>query len=61
MLNAVATGDETTLGKLAQLLRMAISVTAVSPPIDLTAALIGNAKALTRVQRTIGNATGTAA
>jgi len=61
VLNAVATGDETTLGKLAQLLRMAISVTAVSPPIDLTTALIGNAKTLTRVQRTIGNATGTAA
>jgi glutamyl-tRNA synthetase len=43
VLNAVATGDETTLGKVAQPLRMAISVTAVSPPIDLTAALIGKA------------------
>jgi len=46
---------------MVQPLRMAISATAVSPPIDLTAALIGKAKALTWVQRTIGNATGTAA
>ena len=61
MLDAVATGDDTTLGKMLQPLRMSISVTAVSPPIDLTAALIGKAKALTWAQRTTGNATGTAA
>jgi glutamyl-tRNA synthetase len=41
------------LGKVAQPLRVAISGTAVSPPIDLTAALLGRTKSLERVRRAI--------
>jgi glutamyl-tRNA synthetase len=56
VLDSVASRNDTVLGQVAQPLRVAISGTAVSPPIDLTVALIGKAKALARVQRAISYA-----
>lgn len=56
VLDSVARRNDTALGKVAQPLRVAISGTAVSPPIDVTVALIGRAKALARVQRAIHHA-----
>jgi glutamyl-tRNA synthetase len=56
VLDSVASQNDTVLGQVAQPLRVAISGTAVSPPIDLTVALIGKAKALARVQRAISYA-----
>ncbi len=53
VLDAVAGRNDLPLGKVAQPLRVAISGTAVSPPIDLTAALLGRTKSLARVQRAI--------
>ena len=41
------------LGKVAQPLRVALSGGTVSPPIDLTAALVGRERALARVERAI--------
>jgi glutamyl-tRNA synthetase len=61
VLDSVASLNHTVLGKVAQPLRVAISGTAVSPPIDLTVALIGRDKALARVQRAIGYASAAAA
>jgi glutamyl-tRNA synthetase len=52
-LDAVAGRKDLPLGKVAQPLRVAISGTAVSPPIDLTVALLGRPKSLARVQRAI--------
>jgi glutamyl-tRNA synthetase len=56
VLDSVARRNDTVLGKVAQPLRVAISGTAVSPPIDVTVALVGRAKALARVQRAIHHA-----
>jgi glutamyl-tRNA synthetase len=53
VLDAVAGRIGLPLGKVAQPLRVAISGTAVSPPIDLTVALLGRAQSLTRLQRAI--------
>jgi glutamyl-tRNA synthetase len=53
VLDAVAGRNNLPLGKVAQPLRVAISGTAISPPIDLTAALLGRAKTLARMQRAI--------
>jgi glutamyl-tRNA synthetase len=53
VLDAVAGRNDLPLGKVAQPLRVAISGTAVSPPIDLTVALLGRKKSLARVQRAI--------
>jgi len=41
------------LGQIAQPLRVAISGTAISPPIDLTVALLGRPESLARLQRAI--------
>jgi glutamyl-tRNA synthetase len=41
------------LGKVAQPLRVAVSGTAVSPPIDLTLELLGRSKTLARLQRAL--------
>jgi len=41
------------LGKVAQPLRVAVSGTAVSPPIDLTLELLGRSKTLARIQRAL--------
>ena len=41
------------LGKVAQPLRVAVSGTAVSPPIDATLELLGRAKTLTRIERAL--------
>ncbi|MBK8964879.1 MAG: glutamate--tRNA ligase [Candidatus Competibacteraceae bacterium] len=41
------------LGKVAQPLRVAVSGTAVSPPIDITLALLGRAKTLARIDRAL--------
>jgi glutamyl-tRNA synthetase len=53
VLDTVANQNGIALGKVAQPLRVAISGKAVSPPIDLTVALIGKAKLLARIQRAI--------
>jgi glutamyl-tRNA synthetase len=49
----VATESDLTLGKVAQPLRVAVSGTAVSPPIDLTLELLGRSKTLARIQRAL--------
>jgi glutamyl-tRNA synthetase len=41
------------LGKVAQPLRVAVSGTAVSPPIDITLALLGRRKTLGRIERAL--------
>ena len=41
------------LGKVAQPLRVAVSGTAVSPPIDVTLELLGRAKTLARIERAL--------
>jgi glutamyl-tRNA synthetase len=46
------------LGKIAQPLRVAVTGTAVSPPIDATLALLGKARALARIDAVLGNAPG---
>jgi glutamyl-tRNA synthetase len=53
VLDGIASRSALPLGKVAQPLRVAISGTAVSPPIDRTVALLGRAKSLARVQRAI--------
>lgn len=49
----VAEQDGLALGKVAQPLRVAVSGTAVSPPIDVTLALLGRAKTLARIERAL--------
>jgi len=53
VIHAVATRTGLGLGKVAQPLRVAMAGTAVSPPIDLTVALVGRQKARKRVQRAL--------
>jgi glutamyl-tRNA synthetase len=53
LLNNVATARGAGLGKVAQPLRVAVTGTAVSPPIDLTVALLGKERTLQRVRRAI--------
>jgi len=53
VLDALAGRNGLPLGKVAQPLRVAISGTAISPPIDLTVALLGRAKSLERLRRAI--------
>lgn len=52
VLNAIATDANVGLGKIAQPIRVAVTGTAVSPPIDATLALLGKSKTVAR----IGNA-----
>ena len=56
VLDTVAKRNALGLGSVAQPLRVAICGTAVSPPIDLTVALIGKARTLSRLHRAIGHA-----
>ncbi len=49
----VATQYDLKLGKLAQPLRVALTGGAVSPPLDVTIALIGRARVLARLQRAL--------
>jgi glutamyl-tRNA synthetase len=58
-LNALATELQVGLGKIAQPLRVAVSGSAVSPPIDATLALLGRERALKRLDAALG-ATGPA-
>jgi glutamyl-tRNA synthetase len=53
VLSAAATDLGVGLGKVAQPLRVALTGTAVSPPIDATAALIGRDRVLARVDRAL--------
>jgi len=53
VLDSLAGRKDLPLGKVAQPLRVAISGTAISPPIDLTVALLGRAKSLERLRRAI--------
>jgi glutamyl-tRNA synthetase len=48
-LNALATELQVGLGKIAQPLRVAVTGTAISPPIDATLALLGRERALARL------------
>jgi glutamyl-tRNA synthetase len=48
-LNVLATELQSGLGKIAQPLRVAVTGTAVSPPIDVTLALLGRERALARI------------
>ncbi len=52
-LNAVCAESGTSLGKVAQPLRVAVSGGAVSPPIDATVALLGKELALKRIDRAL--------
>jgi glutamyl-tRNA synthetase len=49
----VAEEEGLALGKVAQPLRVAVSGTAVSPPIDVTLELLGEAKTLARIERAL--------
>jgi glutamyl-tRNA synthetase len=49
-----AAAHEISLGKLGQPIRVAITGGAVSPPLDVTLALVGRKKALNRLDRAIG-------
>ena len=53
VVNAVATRNGVALGKVAQPLRIAVSGGGVSPPIDVTLALLGREKSLGRIERAI--------
>ena len=55
-INAVAMRGGVALGKVAQPLRVAISGAAVSPPIDVTLALLGRESAFGRIERAIAHA-----
>jgi glutamyl-tRNA synthetase len=50
-LNATAEALAVKLGSVAQPLRVAVSGTAVSPPMDLTLELLGKARTLARIDR----------
>jgi glutamyl-tRNA synthetase len=49
VLNDLATEEQTGLGKIAQPVRVAVTGTAVSPPIDSTLALLGRQRSLARL------------
>jgi glutamyl-tRNA synthetase len=51
--NRVAGESDLALGKVAQPLRVAVSGTAVSPPIEVTLELLGRAKTLARIERAL--------
>jgi len=53
VLTAIAAETGLGLGKVAQPLRVALTGTAVSPPIDATAALIGRERVLARLDRAL--------
>jgi glutamyl-tRNA synthetase len=49
LLNGLAAREQTSLGKIAQPLRVAVTGTAVSPPIDATLELLGRERTLARI------------
>ncbi len=53
VIGAVAEKHGMNMGKLAQPLRVALTGTAVSPPIDVTTHLIGKARVLTRIEQAL--------
>jgi len=53
VLNAIATEANVGLGKIAQPIRVAVTGTAVSPPIDATLALLGKSKTIARIENAI--------
>jgi glutamyl-tRNA synthetase len=55
-LNALATSLQSGLGKIAQPVRVAVTGTAVSPPIDATLALLGRARTLSRLDAALARA-----
>jgi glutamyl-tRNA synthetase len=55
-LNDLATQLQTGLGKIAQPVRVAVTGTAVSPPIDATLALLGRERSLERIDRILSAA-----
>jgi glutamyl-tRNA synthetase len=55
-LNELATELQTGLGKIAQPLRVAVTGTAVSPPIDATLALLGRERTLARIDAALQRA-----
>lgn len=57
-LNALATELQVGLGKIAQPVRVAVTGTAVSPPIDATLALLGRERALQRLDTALAGAGG---
>ncbi|HMD59467.1 MAG TPA: glutamate--tRNA ligase family protein, partial [Steroidobacteraceae bacterium] len=61
VINTVAQQNGVSLGKVAQPLRVGMSGKAVSPPIDLTVALIGRVAVLARLRRAIDYAAAPAA
>jgi glutamyl-tRNA synthetase len=54
VLNDLATQSQTGLGKIAQPVRVAVTGTAVSPPIDATLALLGRERSLARIDAVLG-------
>jgi glutamyl-tRNA synthetase len=56
VLNDLATQSQTGLGKIAQPVRVAVTGTAVSPPIDATLALLGRERSLARIDAVLGRA-----
>jgi glutamyl-tRNA synthetase len=54
VLNELASQSQLGLGKLAQPLRVAVTGTAVSPPIDATLALLGRERTLARIDAALG-------
>jgi glutamyl-tRNA synthetase len=60
-LNDLATEAQTGLGKIAQPLRVAVTGTAVSPPIDATLALLGRERALARLDAVLAGPRGRSA
>jgi glutamyl-tRNA synthetase len=55
-LNAMAAELQTGLGKIAQPIRVAVTGTAVSPPIDVTLALLGRERTLARIDAALQRA-----
>jgi glutamyl-tRNA synthetase len=60
VINAVAQRHGLPLGKVAQPLRVAVTGGAISPPIDMTLALLGPEKSLARIQRALDRVPGLA-
>ena len=56
LLNALATELQVGLGKVAQPVRVAVTGTAVSPPIDATLALLGRERSLARLDAALAGA-----
>jgi glutamyl-tRNA synthetase len=56
VLNALAAEMQTGLGKIAQPIRVAVTGTAVSPPIDITLSLLGRERTLARIDAALQRA-----